>query len=1263
MALYNEMSMDDYNKLVARNQQRQSQAAAQNLANRQAALQAAQGKKQGSLVDTLVGLATGLKDKAVDAYDTAKNIGKTVVGGINQLTGNYDVAKAQKDDSTRRNEIAKQFGYNSYSDAINSGTAGDDFWNAIKENNKTTQKQLKDDAKIYRNNVGNVTNIDLNKAKGQALNTIDTVGMALSGPSGVAANIIGGGLTGIGDEYKAAAAEGRDFNANNAKVNAIAGMAGGAAGSGAGGMLGKAANKAGGNALGKILGSQLGQGIGSGAAAGAAGAAAGTLAQGGTLQDALTNAWEGAKGGAVAGGAMAGTMGLAGNALNRIRGGRATNIADNAPIRNSEPAEAQIVQKNRVEAPTAQRIAETVETPSNRRGIAIKDLNAGIEEIPVRVVQGVEPAQSQGRYIDSVVRRADANLPEAKVPTVQERFARNLGNGDTLENIVARGEMGAGNDFLTQMRAAGVTPDDIQNLKTGAQAAAADNSPFSAYGMNNRQDLPMLDRQEYYNDTIGKIGRDSNANLRAEDIPSYMQDKLRNDAGKDFASNRDNESIMREVFGNNLSKEDMYKLYEELAQTAQQPTYTADNFGYALALDPELSQRVQQSFLDTYNPAQKIDVLGGPAIADNIPVTDRTTRYAENTLPAKQYKQAVAKMPEAETTTPKPVVENATVQTEPEIDYNTQIQRQKAQIQADKLKRQAIGGVMEQYGTTRLSDRIEGLPNAIEDMLKLGFTERAEIDNYAKQMTGKDSEIAKAIRKSLNDAGTTDTNLGITMEDVFASSGAEEAAQKKIKSFFDARQKKYTTDNGTIKRADLYDLGKELEKEGYKKYDRGVRNQNTTDQAYGEALITLSEAAIGKATDGVDVSKNIDLNKLIAIAPDNAEHIARMENLAQNAKTVQDLRSAMANATKLNLLKQAEEYNRNTYGQNQGDFGKNANNAIKGIKAANSRNPVIALTQAGVEMATESPKMKQKAIKKAYEKAQKYQSQANGETPIQTGKLAGIKEKVANIKDAGIVQGAKNIAGKAGEKLGNATSKLNDTTAANIAIGGNTIGNIAQNMANRTIAKDQAEFANNRANAAQAQAAYDQAATDYTTALANQQAAEQNVLQGQTGNTTTLNRIAQAMDLAMAAGDINAYSQLADLYKQAYNIYEMQNPQAKNEGKALSANQSKALAAQQQLEQLAQMTPNAGTVASNIPLLGNLVDLTGGNEYANQAEALATTLGYLLSGANIKESEAKRIGQSYVPTAFDSENVRQQKLDRARQLIQSYMSDTGALAA
>ena len=90
------------------------------------------------------------------------------------------------------------------------------------------------------------------------------------------------------------------------------------------------------------------------------------------------------------------------------------------------------------------------------------------------------------------------------------------------------------------------------------------------------------------------------------------------------------------------------------------------------------------------------------------------------------------------------------------------------------------------------------------------------------------------------------------------------------------------------------------------------------------------------------------------------------------------------------------------------------------------------------------------------------------------------------------------------------------------------------------------------------------------------------------------------------------------------------------------------------------MTPDAGTALASSPL-GFLVDLGGGNQYANQAKALATTLGYLLSGANIRETEAERIGQAYVPNAFDSEPVRQQKLERARQLIQSYMGNTDDL--
>ena len=229
----------------------------------------------------------------------------------------------------------------------------------------------------------------------------------------------------------------------------------------------------------------------------------------------------------------------------------------------------------------------------------------------------------------------------------------------------------------------------------------------------------------------------------------------------------------------------------------------------------------------------------------------------------------------------------------------------------------------------------------------------------------------------------------------------------------------------------------------------------------------------------------------------------------------------------------------------------------------------------------------------------------------------------------------------------------------------NTLGNQAQQFANKQMGFTEAERSQDRLENARTLA---NAQNEYANALADYNAQEANynaqMAQSQASSMgSQLDRISAAMELALNAGDITAYGQLADLYKQAAEIDELMNPKAKTEAKALSTSQSKALTAQQQLEALAQMKPDAGTVASGIPLLGGLVNLAGGNEYASQADALATTLGYMLSGANIKEDEKASIYKDYVPTAFDSEAVRQQKLNNARQLIQSYMSDTSALGA
>lgn len=401
MALYSENN--DWQRFA----RQKLQNSAQNLQQKQAGLEAAQNQKQKTTLESaLSGLVGGLKERGSDIFNTAKNIAKYAVGQINQFGADKAIDKAQKDDSARRNEIAKKYGFGSYSEAINSGKVGDDFWNEIKSNNEKTKEKIEQN-NARQGSFGDVTKINTNEAKGQALNTIDSVLGLLPGGAGAAANVLGGGLSGVGDEYKAAARENRDIDWTNARNNALVGAASGVAGMAGGNALGNAASRLGGNALGKLAGSQLAKGIAGGAAAGAVGGGLGTALNGGSLEDALLAAKEGAKAGGIGGGVMAGAMGLGGTALDKIR-----NRGGNISTPDVEPMEAMTVQKNRIDQPTAQRIE--AEAPSTRRGIAITDLDAGEQAINVR--NGI-PTESRGRYIDSVVRRSDANLPEARIAT------------------------------------------------------------------------------------------------------------------------------------------------------------------------------------------------------------------------------------------------------------------------------------------------------------------------------------------------------------------------------------------------------------------------------------------------------------------------------------------------------------------------------------------------------------------------------------------------------------------------------------------------------------------------------------------------------------------------------------------------------------------------------------------------------------------------------------------------------------------------------
>lgn len=1072
------------------------------------------------------------------------------------------------------------------------------------------------------------------KTGGKALDAAATASDFIPGlgtGARIALNVGQGVASGVGQQFA-------DRGSNVTEDDLIkAGLIGGAS-AGAGQLAGlklgqKALKNPATSKIGKALQSNVGRAALTGATAGATGGGLASALNGGSF---IGGALEGAKTGALGGATIAGTMGLIGNGLNKVNRKITTPTAQAV----AETPEATI---------TKPVVPDTPETPAaaTRRGIPVTDYDAGEQTVKVRRPNAPTGEYSLGKNAGSTLDgilgpNNPRKLPNAVAPDADALIQKATGNTDVYDFV--KNFADEGRDTLAVLKEV-LSPEDYDAVVRNAREYAdIQNSAFDgATNANSKSQLPQLNRQQYYEDTIGKLVSQG-GEMRAADVPDYMESHLSNPKDmKERYVRGGNDEILRELFNDDESSiSDLYQRYEELAQAANQnEIFTPENISKGLNLDNELAGRVRDAVLREYGLKQDIDVNAYPSLRKNVEVgfegapSDETI-YTKRTLPARTEQNLPAQATPAQVAP----IEDTPLIEKGSPEYN-QIMRQREIANRQRQYRDTVvGGVLDQYGTTRISDRVNGINDAIMEVADLGLTRRADIDGFANAVTGRDGEVSKLIRKSLNSAGKTNGRINVSMEDVFNAVGASEGAQKQIKSFFNDKGKKYAVDqNGNMARSDMYDFGKELEKEAYRMIDRGERLQNDQTLRYGQGLRILGEEYISKATDGVDIKANINVNKLKNILPGNEKWAAKVDDFANNARTIQDARSFIAAPTKMALLGQAAEFNQNTFGANMGNMGRDAGRAIR---AGTSRNPIIAVGQIAAEKALTSDAAKQKAINNAVKGYQNIEAGGTGKT--------GIKGAV------------KNIAAKVGDKIDNFGNKINDDTFSNLRLRADndnflrTPGEIATDQVIRQAGLGAANSENTKALRQAIAGELQDAQTQYQNA--------KNIIDSlPTANTTAnkgvqqLQTISNAMDRALAAGDITAYGQLADLYKKAYAIYGQDTTTT---AKALSATQSKALAAAQQLDQLAQMTPDAGTALASSPL-GFLVDLGGGNQYANQAKALATTLGYLLSGANIRETEAERIGQAYVPNAFDSEPVRQQKLERARQLIQSYMGSTDDL--
>lgn len=174
-----------------------------------------------------------------------------------------------------------------------------------------------------------------------------------------------------------------------------------------------------------------------------------------------------------------------------------------------------------------------------------------------------------------------------------------------------------------------------------------------------------------------------------------------------------------------------------------------------------------------------------------------------------------------------------------------------------------------------------------------------------------------------------------------------------------------------------------------------------------------------------------------------------------------------------------------------------------------------------------------------------------------------------------------------------------------------------------------------------------------------------NQMQQQSPLLAQMQDISNAMSNALAAGDVKAYGQLADLYKDAYNTYQMQekmygtaNPQS-NLSTAEKNQLAKLQSAGSALDQLESLYTKAGGGQGVIG--GNIANFLGGlglnsdvNTYNQLSQGLINQIGAAIGKTDSLNTEGEvQRALSLVPKITDDNQTAMNKLATLRSLLQT----------
>ena len=226
-----------------------------------------------------------------------------------------------------------------------------------------------------------------------------------------------------------------------------------------------------------------------------------------------------------------------------------------------------------------------------------------------------------GSTLDGILGRSSGIvLPEPKIePTTLAKYGEGLAGrpynsiGDAMEDLDLKLSDIKADKGLSKKNYAIVE----NNAREAAKANALDTS--NALGITSKSNLPMLNRQQFYDDTLGKVG--SNGVSRA-DVPASMQSHLSDKAP------RMNDSTLRELFGANDDTDlsELYDRYQSLAEGADaNRIFTPENIDTGVAMEGKRGEEIVQDFADrTFGNKRDIAVSGGSSPAKKVKVSRPT---------------------------------------------------------------------------------------------------------------------------------------------------------------------------------------------------------------------------------------------------------------------------------------------------------------------------------------------------------------------------------------------------------------------------------------------------------------------------------------------------------------------------------------------------------------------------------------------------------------------------------------------------------------